>query len=192
MISVKSLHHSEEFVTKPIVRNLITPHKLQPQLYMVSYLLPDTRRVSKVNSKVKSVGVWVFSRWELRERSWRKRGCRKSFWCRRAWGECEGGVFEGTARVSCAKGNNGTHQTLNSAVSLGPEDEVPYLCSGTARLNATCNRRVCRTAPSRRTPVGSRGQKTKGSNGNHGLWICSREYQRAVRKKEITVPEGPI
>jgi len=57
MISVKSLHHSEEFVTKPIVRNLITPHKLQPQLYMVSYLLPDTRRVSKVNSKVKSVGV---------------------------------------------------------------------------------------------------------------------------------------
>jgi len=72
------------------------------------------------------------------------------------------GDFEGKARVMCAKENNGTHRILDSAVHFRPGEEVPHLSSGTAPRRATCHRIICRTAPRRGIPVGSRTQKANG------------------------------
>jgi len=43
-----------------------------------------------------------------------------------------------------------------------------------------------------RASVGSCAERTSGSNRSHGLWTRSGEFQRAVCKREITVPGGPI
>jgi len=110
----------------------------------------------------------------------------------REFGELEVGerYFNGRVRVPCAKGNNGTHRTLDSSVNFG-SGEVPHLSSRT-RLRATCHRRFSGKAPSHRTPRGSRGARTKRPSWVRGLWSWSGEYQRAMCKREITVPVCPI
>jgi len=69
--------------------------------------------------------------------------------------ERERGDFNGRIKVPCAKGKNGSHRTFDFAVDFGPREEVPHLSSGTARLRATCHRRISRTVPRHRTPGGS-------------------------------------
>jgi len=76
--------------------------------------------------------------------------------------------------VPFAKGNNGTHRTLDSAVNFGLGEEVPHLSSRTARLRGT--------VPRHRTPSGCLESRTKRPKRIRGLWTWSGEYQRAMRK----------
>jgi len=73
-------------------------------------------------------------------------------------------------------------RSLDSAVDLGPGEDVPHLSSGSARLRAICYRRLSRIAQRHRTPGGSRGSRTKRPIWICGPWTWSGEYQRAKRK----------
>jgi len=88
------------------------------------------------------------------------------------------------------KGNNGTHRTLDFAVDFVPGEEVPHLNSRTARLRATCHKSFSRIAPGHRILGDSRGPRTKRPSWIRILWTWSEEYQRAVRKREITQSSG--
>jgi len=94
------------------------------------------------------------------KRVWRKRVWRKRVWRTRGWRQMESEVFDGRVRVPYAKGNNGTHRTLDSAVDFGQG----HLSSGTAPRRATYHRRICRKAPRRGIPVVSRAYR------NHVIW----------------------
>jgi len=102
--------------------------------------------------------------------------------------ERESRDFKGRARVSFARGIYGT---LDSAVNFGPAKDVPHLSSWTARMRATCNRRISRTAPRHRTPGGSLGSRTKGTSRIHGLWTwsgeCSQHWQldQSITKSKL-------
>jgi len=72
------------------------------------------------------------------------------------------------------------YRTLDSPENFGPGEEVPHLGSGEAHRRGTSITGISGTAA-----VG-------GSTRSHGLWTQSGEIQRAMRKKEITVPGGPI
>jgi len=92
----------------------------------------------------------------------------------------------------CKRGIRELHRTLYSAVNFGPEEEVPHLGSGAAHRRATSITETSGTAAVGRASVGSCAERTSGSNRSHGLWTRSGEFQRAVCKREITVPGGPI
>jgi len=83
-------------------------------------------------------------------------------------------------------------RNLDSAVNFGPGEEVPHLDSGAAHRRATSVTGTNGMAAVGKTLVGSCAERTSGSNRSHGLWTRSGEIQRAVRKREITVPGGNI
>jgi len=84
------------------------------------------------------------------------------------------------------------HRTLDSPVNFGPGEEVPHLGGGAAHRRATSITGISGMAAVGGASIGSGTGTTSGSSRRHGLWTQSGEIQRAVRKREITVPGGPI
>jgi len=69
---------------------------------------------------------------------------------------------------------------------------VPHLGSGAAYRRATSITGISGTAAVGGASIGSGSWRTSGSTRRHGLWTRSGEIQRAMHKREITVPGGPI
>jgi len=84
------------------------------------------------------------------------------------------------------------HRTLDSPVSFGPGEEVPHFGSGAAHRRATSITGISGTAAVGGASIGSDTRRTSGSTRRHGFWTRNGEIQRAMRKREITVPGGPI
>jgi len=125
------------------------------------------------------------------ERVWRPRTESETVWRPSMEIEREWRLREQGKSAVCKNRITELHRTLDSPVNFGPGEEVPHLGSGAAHRRATSITGISKTSAVGGASIISGTWRTSGSTRRHGLWTQSGEIQRAVRKREITVPGGP-